>query len=283
MFPKSNLLIPLDTTDLETQKTAPHLMLLILGNCLALLLSGCMLTATAPQPTAIPSGSPAKPQDTIVSLTFDDGDSDNFKIGSVLKQYGLHATFYIPSGLVGRPDHMTWMELQTLRDNGNEIGGHTLDHVNIGGLDPASLKHEICDDRQNLIAHGFQPVSFAYPFGGYDAAAKQEVKECGYSNARTIGGGPGILPVEDPYELLSFPYILSDTNLDKLVRYIGGTRKAGGGWIILIFHHVCDTCDYFSIRPDILDRYMPWLAGQKSAGIIKVETIQEVMLGRSSP
>ena len=35
--------------------------------------------------TATPS--PGKPQDTVVSLTFDDGNADNYAVAAVLKQY----------------------------------------------------------------------------------------------------------------------------------------------------------------------------------------------------
>ena len=98
-----------------------------------------------------PTPTPLQPQATLVSLTFDDGNADNFAVAPVLKQYGLHATFYIPSGLVGGKGFMTWEQLQALQNDGNEIGGHTLDHIKLGGLDPEALRHEICDDRQNLI------------------------------------------------------------------------------------------------------------------------------------
>ncbi len=253
--------------------------LCILCALFASILSACAaLHRVEPTPTQ-----PTRaPQDTLVSLTFDDGNADNFASAAVLKQYGLHATFYIPSGLVGTQGFMTWDQLHSLQNDGNEIGGHTFDHVKLGGLDPATLRHEICDDRQNLVAHGFDPASFAYPFGNYDQQVLQIVKECGYSDARTIRGGPEQTSPPDPYALLSFPYIVSDTRLDKLERYVNGTRKEGGGWIIFIFHHVCNSCDYYSVSSDVMDQYIPWLAEQQSAGHIKVETVGEVILRAAS-
>jgi peptidoglycan/xylan/chitin deacetylase (PgdA/CDA1 family) len=218
-----------------------------------------------------------------VSLTFDDGKADNYTVAAVLKQYGLHATFYISSGLVGTQGYMTWEQLQVLQNNGNEIGGHTVDHTKLGGLDPDTLRHEICDDRKNLINHGFNPISFAYPFGNYDQQASQMVRDCGYSDARTIRGGPQMMPLSDPYALLSFPYIVNDTDLSKMEAYVGGTRREGGGWVILIFHHVCDSCDYFSVKPQIMNDYIPWLAEQQHAGHIKVLTVDEVVSGTTTP
>jgi peptidoglycan/xylan/chitin deacetylase (PgdA/CDA1 family) len=245
-----------------------------------LLLSGCRAASDA-APTTLATSVMSQP--TLVSLTFDDGNADNFQVDAVLKQYGLRATFYIPSGLVGGAAFMTWEQLRALQVDGHEIGGHTLDHVNIGELDPASLRHEVCDDRQNLIQHGFDPISFAYPFGGYNQAAKQLVQECGYSDARTIGAGPEQVPFSDPYALRAFPYIVSDTDFGKLQRYVAATRKAGGGWVILIFHHVCDSCDYFAVRPDVFNKFAHWLAEQQSLRRLQVQTVGEVALGRASP
>jgi peptidoglycan/xylan/chitin deacetylase (PgdA/CDA1 family) len=246
----------------------------------ALLFSGCSPAAVAATST---SAARAPERETIVSLTFDDGDADNFAVAPLLKQYGLHATFYIPSGLVGSAAYMTWPQLQSLQSDGHEIGGHSMDHVNIGELDPVALRHEVCDDRQNLLDHGFKPVSFAYPFGGYGDATKQMVRECGYSDARTIGAGPDQTPPTDPYALRAFPYVVGDTDASKLQRYVVGTRKEGGGWVILIFHHVCDGCDYFSVKPDVLNQFVQWLAEQQSLSRLKVKTVGEVVLGSSSP
>jgi len=66
-----------------------------------LVISACGLSLPA---ASTPTPSPFPPQATLVSLTFDDGNADNYPVAAVLKQYGLHATFYIPSGLVGSKD-----------------------------------------------------------------------------------------------------------------------------------------------------------------------------------
>src|SRR5512140_2332713 len=233
---------------------------------LALLL--LVLAACAPRPAAQP---------TIVTLTFDDGDADNFAAAQLLAQQGLHAPFFIPSGLVGTPGYMTWDPLGALRQAGNEIGGHSLNHTKVQGLEAAALRHEVCDDRSNLVAHGFAPLSFAYPFGNYDPAARAMVKECGYAGARTVRGGPERLPLADPYEVKALPYIVSDTSLAKMERYVSSVQQSGGGWVVLTFHHVCKGCDYFAVRPDVWARFVPWLARQQQDGLLQVKTFGEVV------
>ena len=237
-----------------------------------------LLAAAAACAPAKPAATPTvalKP--VIVSLTFDDGDADNSSILPVLQQYGLHATFYIPSGLVGKPNYMTWDQLKALQAAGNEIGGHSYDHARLGGLSAAQLQHEICDDRQNLLEHGLSPVSFAYPFGNYDASVKGMVQQCGYMGARTIAGGPQRFPLPDAFAVRAMPYVVSDTDLAKIQRYVTGSRSEGANWVVLTFHHVCDACDYYAIRPDVMNQLVHWLARQQSIGSVKVETFGEVL------
>lgn len=245
---------------------------------LFILLAACAPVPAAPTPT--PTAAADGSQPVIVTLTFDDGNADNFPVAQLMQQNGLQGTFYIPSGMVGKPGFMTWDQLHTLQADGQEIGGHSYDHMKLGGLDTAALHHEICDDRQNLIDHGFTPVSFAYPFGNFEAPTEAMLKQCGYLGARTILGGPQHFPIADPYAVLALPYIVSDTNLAKLQRYISQARTEGGGWVILTFHHVCDGCDYFSVKPDVMDKYIPWLAGQRNMGHVTVKTFGEVMQGK---
>lgn len=248
-----------------------------------LILNGCNSLASSPKPAGTATVLPKAQEDTVVSLTFDDGDADNFAVDPLLKENGLHATFYIISGRVGSEGFMTWEQLQTLQKDGNEIGGHTIDHIKVEGLDAKNLRHQICDCRTNLLDHGLNAVSFAYPFGNYDENAKRMVKNCGYTNARAVRGISPTIPPVDPYVLSGFPYIVDDTNLSKLERYVREVRYRGGGWVIFIFHHVCDSCDYFSVSPDIMNGFISWLAQQQSKGNVKVMTIGEVISGATLP
>jgi len=202
-----------------------------------------------------------------VSLTFDDGNADNYSVAAILNNMECMHLLY-PERTGGQQRIHDLEQLQTLQNDGNEIGGHTLDHIKLAGLDPGTLRHEICDDRKNLIAHGLTPISFAYPFGNYDEQVSQTVKDCGYSNARTILGGPQRMPFSDPYALLAFPYIVNDTGLAKMEAYVGGTA-GGRGWVIFIFHHVCDSCDFFSVKPEVLNDYIPWLANNRATDTSK--------------
>jgi hypothetical protein len=46
---------------------------------------------------------------------------------------------------------------------------------------------------------------------------------------------------------------------------------------------VCDACDYFSVRPDVLSHFIRWLAQQQTAGNIEVQTVGQVIVRTSKP
>ena len=108
---------------------------------------------------------------TVVSLTFDDGWACQFRYARpILNSFGMRATFFVNSNLVGGADRMTWEDLEALAADGHEIGGHTLDHPDLTSLEQDEVRRQVCEDRDVLVARGFSARSFAYPGGAYDAA-----------------------------------------------------------------------------------------------------------------
>src|SRR5262252_1484425 len=106
---------------------------------------------------------------TVVTIEFDDGNADQYQALAMLTAHGMHATFYVNTGFIGDTTHLSWSQLQSLFAAGNEIGGHTLTHANLKHLKYADAHYQVCQDRDNLLANGLQPTSFAYPFGSFDS------------------------------------------------------------------------------------------------------------------
>ncbi len=120
---------------------------------------------------------------TVVTLTFDDGVGDQWTARTSSRATGSTRRFYINSSRPGKSRFMSWDQLHQLAADGNEIGGHTIDHVNLPSLGPDDQKREICNDRADLLAHNFQVTDFAFPFGSHDAASEAVAQECGYNSA----------------------------------------------------------------------------------------------------
>jgi peptidoglycan/xylan/chitin deacetylase (PgdA/CDA1 family) len=253
---------------------------LVLLTLFMIVVTACSGTPNGPlnaPPTQI-----IKFEHTVVSLTFDDGDADNYNIRRVLTQNNLHATFFIVSGFIGTPGYMTAEQLQSLYADGNEIGGHSLSHIEVTNVRVAELRREICQDRLNLHNLGFSAASFAYPFGHYNEEARQVVMECGYNSARTVTGGPDSIPPDDPYFIKAMPYIVSNVRLSKMIRYITATEKGGGGWVIFIFHHVCNNCDQYSVDLETFSGFAYWLKESQANGLV-IKTVGEVIGGQVKP
>ena len=71
--------------------------------------------------------------------------------------HGMHATFFLNSAVIGDADHLSWSQVHSLADAGNEIAGHTLTHANLKHLKTADARQEVCGDRVNLFDQGFRP------------------------------------------------------------------------------------------------------------------------------
>ncbi len=251
----------------------PHTLLTFI---ITILLVACSVAPAAK------TNEPLAFKNTAVSLTFDDGDADNYQVRSILAQNNLRATFYVVSGFTGTAGYMTADQLRGLYEDGNEIGGHTLSHTKLSTAHGADLKREICQDRLNLLAYNFNVTSFAYPYGYYDAEAKQMAVECGYNSARIVSNGPALIPPVDAYAIPAMPYVVKDTRFAKMTRYVTEVENAGGGWSIFVFHHICDQCDQYAVSLDTFSKFAQWLGAQQKNGLI-VKTMGEAIGGEVKP
>jgi endoglucanase len=252
------------------------------------------LSATSPLAFAwqtvpfTPGPPPPSGTDTVVSIQFDDGVADQYGARSILSAHGMHATFYVNTAVIDDPDHLTWVQLGDLAADGNEIAGHTLHHDNLKPLKVEAARLEVCQDRVNLFDHGFQPTSFAYPFGTYDAGTQQVVSDCGYNSGRGVSGVNGTsvfaetIPPEDPYATRTPPNPKQGTTLDTIESYVTDAATHGGGWVQLVFHHLCEGCDAYAITTADFDALLTWLESQASNGV-SVQTTHQVVGGPVNP
>jgi peptidoglycan/xylan/chitin deacetylase (PgdA/CDA1 family) len=222
--------------------------------------------ATAPDARA-PDSRPQGSSNVIVSLTFDDTLADQVPVGAMLAAHNMHATFFVNSSRIGLSSYMTLAQVNQLSDAGNEIAGHTLDHLYLTHLDAENLRHQVCDDRNALIALGFDVTSFAYPFGDENATVEQVVHDCGYMVARSIGGlytsdscascpYANAMPPENLYDVRTMPSVAGATTADSLEAYVITAEEHGGGWVPYVFHHVCDACSSAQVRPSVLAEFL---------------------------
>ena len=223
-----------------------------------------------------------------VSLTFDDTLADQYQVGAMLASHRMHATFFINSPRIDTFGYMTTAQVNDLRDAGNEIAGHTIDHVHLTQITPDQAQHQICDDRAALVARGYSVTSFAYPFGDENTAVEDIAKSCGYTTARSIGGLVPVQTSDDTCTSCPLANPMPPTNrmavrtpgsvgpgttFDEIRQALETADAHGGGWVPLVFHHVCDSCSSNLVQPATLEHLFDWLEAHN----VKVKTVGEML------
>ncbi|MBI5203080.1 MAG: polysaccharide deacetylase family protein [Elusimicrobia bacterium] len=225
---------------------------------------------------------PPQPPRTVVSLTFDDGTSDHVLASALLAERGMKGTFYINSGQIGTSEYyLSLAQLRAIAAAGHEIGGHTLNHKDMAAVSHEERARQICLDRAKLAEWGFLPGSFAFPFGSFNRDAQRTVEACGYRTARIVGdiGCPGCPdaetdPPEDPYAVRTPDSVKRTTTLEDLQRVVQKAEASGGGWVVLVFHKVCDGCADNAVSSYTLVCFLDWLKERAALGTT-VEAVGE--------
>src|SRR5579864_1475478 len=126
------------------------------------------------------------PPARIVTTSWDDGDRADLRIAELLGKRALKGTFYVPLSSEVTSTRLATSDLSELVGNGFEIGGHTFSHQTLSHLSAEEIRREVTTSKAALEQITGRPVSiFSYPNGRYSPHAIAELKNAGYSGART--------------------------------------------------------------------------------------------------
>jgi peptidoglycan/xylan/chitin deacetylase (PgdA/CDA1 family) len=237
----------------------------------------------------------AKAPQTVVSLTFDDGDDNQAAAAETLNEFGLDGTFYIISGYVGAASYLTRPQVDALAAAGHEIGGHTVNHSDLATLPADEVARQVCNDRAVLTSWGYTVRSFAYPFASSTPAVEEAVQDCGYSSARMLGDIQSrfgcddcdfaeSLPPQSSFYTRALDQVESTWTLDDLKTSVTNAEKNGGGWVQLTFHNICESgCGDPTTTPAIFRDFVEWLAPRAQSNNTVVKTVGDVIGGDALP
>ena len=142
-----------------------------------------------------------------IVITFDDGYRDNYETAApILSELRLPACFFVATGFVEsttvpwwdediqlKKDWMSWNEVRALRDQGFEIGSHTINHVDLGILHDDEAESEINQSKARLEAELKEPCNyFSYPYGRLEQITEANrglVRKAGYECCVSAYGG----------------------------------------------------------------------------------------------
>jgi peptidoglycan/xylan/chitin deacetylase (PgdA/CDA1 family) len=124
---------------------------------------------------------------TNICITFDDGsETDLLAAAPILHQAGFGATFYITAGWLGKPGHLSALQLKELSAQGFEIGCHSMTHPMLTDQDEAGLQREIVDAKSQLEQILGKAVEhFSCPGGRYDDRVVRIARAAGYRTVAT--------------------------------------------------------------------------------------------------
>lgn len=126
---------------------------------------------------------PKKP----VMITLDDAYEDNYTNAyPILKQYGLKATIFTPTGLVQNPDYLSWEQIKEMNDSGLiYFANHTWSHHSSAGSLELQNKEISLADKQLAERGQNSDKIFAYPYGNPSIDAEKILTKYNYKLAFT--------------------------------------------------------------------------------------------------
>ena len=149
-----------------------------------------------------------------ITLSYDDGTTQDIQLIELLNKYGLKATFNLNSELLGTrsillPDGKRISHYKIHPNDvryvyeGHEIAVHTLTHPRLPKLDDAEVIRQVEQDRLTLSdLAGYEVVGMAYPCGGTnndDRVAALVKNHTGVKYARTITSTGSFAPQQNLY------------------------------------------------------------------------------------
>ncbi|MDE7287437.1 MAG: polysaccharide deacetylase family protein [Lachnospiraceae bacterium] len=118
-------------------------------------------------------------QEKKIALTFDAawGNEDTQEILEILHKHDIHVTFFMTGGWVeSYPD-----DVKSILAAGHDLGNHSENHKNMSQLSDEEKKEEIMKVHEKVKEiTGYDMFLFRPPYGDYDNAVVDVLKECGY-------------------------------------------------------------------------------------------------------
>ena len=181
-----------------------------------------------------------RPQQGIVSFTFDDGYLDQLEAARTLSKYGMPATAYVMPRQIGAYGYLDSEHLRVLaEEDGWEIASH---HARpFTEFARRDLEDEVAYSLETLERLGFSASArhLAYPLGKQNSPVVMQIVRDAYASARLASGGFETLPPAD-WDLLRAINALPSLSAEDLLSLVKRAQE-NGEWAILMFHHLVET------------------------------------------
>ncbi len=164
-----------------------------------------------------------------VTLSYDDGVTQDIRLIELLNKYGLKCTFNLNSALLGQKGMLPREGLRIAHYKihpddvkyvyeGHEIASHTLTHPNLSELGKLEVIRQVEEDRLRLSElAGYEVVGMAYPGGFCDDRVSEIIRDCtGIKYSRTVNCVDSLEPQKN---LLCFNPNVYHLDFDRLMDF----------------------------------------------------------------
>lgn len=171
-------------------------------------------------------------------LNFDDALMNTYKVAfPIMEKHGLKGILFVPTIVFikdarirsDKAPHMNLEQAKELYEAGWEIGSHSYSHPRFDKLSLFKAEIELDKSKTHLEEWGFEPTSFAFPYGhGYYSEQQVKLAFKYYKSVRTVTNKnpqPNLIygiPVDDyPPKNLSGTFVIHLVkNREKFERWI---------------------------------------------------------------
>lgn len=189
---------------------------------------------------ALSSYTPVGFNRALVSLTFDDAWASVYTNAlPVLQKYGYHSTQYLLSGNTADPEYMTANMMLAMKNAGEEIASHTVDHQDLVTLSVTQQQQELNNSKTSLQTWtGATVTDFASPYGSADQNVVTQIKKY-YSSHRGVVTGFNSKNYFNAYDI-KVQDVTSSTTAAQVQAWVA-QAQATKTWLVLVYHQVSDS------------------------------------------
>ena len=210
----------------------------------------------------------------LVSLTFDDAWASVYNNGlPVLQKYGFHSTQYLLTGNTADPQYMNQSMMLALKNAGEEIASHTVDHQDLTTLTTTQQQQELSQSKSSLQTWtGATVTDFASPYGNVDNNVLTQIKKY-YSSHRGVVAGYNSKNYFNVWDI-KVQDVTSATTVADIQGWVN-QALATKTWLVLVYHQVSDdpSAGDYNTPPAQLDAQFSAI---KDSGIT-VETVAQAL------
>ncbi|MFY0691638.1 MAG: polysaccharide deacetylase family protein [Paracoccaceae bacterium] len=189
----------------------------------------------------------------MLTVTFDDASMAQFNHGfEIVRDLEIPGSVFVVSGFAedaANGDYsrrkgfipMGWDHIREFHAIGWEIASHSQTHPHLWDLAPDAVERELTASKAQIEQNtGTSPVSFASPYGHFNEAVVEQIKQHYGAHARAWGGAEGfnVIGQTDPH-LISRLDVLDHMDAEFICGKID-RAIARGNWLVLIFHEFVD-------------------------------------------